>query len=123
MDVEALLKKLKYKDSYNAIAVKVPITLSKLSELFPKSSPGKTEFTLLFIKNREEMESYFTSTISHAKHDSIFWLAYPKGSSGMKTDVNRDILWELMTPLGYRPVSMVSIDKTWSAMRVRPEKK
>ena len=123
MDVEALLKKLRYKDGYNAIALKVPTTLSELSEHFPKSSPDKAELTILFIKNREEMESSFMSTISQAKHDSVFWLVYPKGSSGIKTDVNRDILWALMKPLDYRPVSMVSIDETWSAMRVRPKNK
>jgi hypothetical protein len=120
MDVEALLKKLRYKDEYNAIALNVPSNLSKFSELFSESSPLKAEFTILFIRNEEELNSLFKPTMLLAEHDSVFWLAYPKGSSGVKTDINRDIIWDLLKPQGYRPVSMISLDKTWSAMRVRP---
>lgn len=77
------------------------------------------EFTLLFVTNKEEMNKWFPKVIKRIVPDSVFWLAYPKGRSKIKTDINRDKLWELMKPLGYRPVSMVSIDETWSAMRVR----
>jgi len=37
-----------------------------------------------------------------------------------KTDVNRDKLWPVLDPLGWRPVRMVAIDEVWSAMRFRP---
>ena len=48
------------------------------------------------------------------------WIAYPKGTSGVKTDVNRDRLWEALRPTGWRPIRQVALDEVWSAMRFRP---
>ena len=42
-------------------------------------------------------------------------------SSKVWTDLTRDILWELMKATGLRPVSQISVDAIWSAMRFRPE--
>ena len=52
--------------------------------------------------------------------DGLLWVSYPKGSSGVETDLNRDILWEKLLSKGIRPVTQVSIDKVWSAIRFRP---
>lgn len=46
-----------------------------------------------------------------------FWVAYPKGS---RTDVNRDTLWPILAEHGFRPISQVALDDTWSALRFRP---
>lgn len=38
----------------------------------------------------------------------------------MKTDVNRDIIWELVELAGLTPVMIILMDETWSALRIRP---
>jgi hypothetical protein len=48
---------------------------------------------------------------------ALLWVAYPKGG---RADINRDTLWPMLTPLGLRPITQVSIDDTWSALRFRP---
>ena len=45
-----------------------------------------------------------------------FWVAYPKGN---RTDVNRDSLWPILAEHGFRPISQVALDETWSALRFR----
>lgn len=55
-----------------------------------------------------------------AAEGGLVWLAYPKGGSGIETDVNRDILWEALKPTEWRPVRQVALDDVWSAMRFRP---
>jgi hypothetical protein len=45
-----------------------------------------------------------------------FWVAYPKAN---RTDINRDSLWPILAGHGFRPVSQVAIDETWSALRFR----
>jgi len=57
------------------------------------------------------------------KKDGLFWICYPKGSSKIKTDLNRDILWAAMGKFGLAGVSLISIDNVWSAMRFRPTDK
>jgi len=51
---------------------------------------------------------------------AMFWVSYPKGSSKIKCDINRDIMWDLCIPLGFHPVSLVSLDEKWSAVRMKP---
>jgi hypothetical protein len=120
MEIEAVLKKLRYNETLNSIAVNVPPDIPVFKEQFPDEDSSEIDFTLLFIKNQAEFDDLFLNTIKKTKYDGLFWLAYPKKSSKIKSDVTRDTLWESMKPHGYRPVSMISIDKTWSAMRVRP---
>ena len=38
----------------------------------------------------------------------------------MKTDINRDIIWRETQETGWRPVTQVALDETWSALRFRP---
>lgn len=45
------------------------------------------------------------------------WVAYPKGN---RADVNRDSLWPILADRGFRPITQISIDDTWSALRFRP---
>jgi hypothetical protein len=52
--------------------------------------------------------------------DGLLWVAYPKGGAKIKTDVNRDRLWDALTGTGWRPVRQVALDDVWSAMRFRP---
>ncbi len=53
-----------------------------------------------------------------ARADGIAWLAYPKAKR-LGTDLNRDLLWQAL-PVEVRPVRQISIDDTWSALRLRP---
>ena len=50
----------------------------------------------------------------------LLWLSYPKRSSKVETDLSRDVGWEVVADAGLRPVTQVSIDETWSALRFRP---
>lgn len=53
----------------------------------------------------------------------MLWLAYAKGSSKVKTDVNRDKLWAAVLPLGWQPVRQIALDEVWSALRFKPSDK
>jgi hypothetical protein len=75
---------------------------------------------LFFVNNMEEALRLMPEAIRQMDPDGLLWLAYPKGSSKVKTDVNRDKLWEALAFSGWRPVRQVSIDDTWSALRYRP---
>ncbi|MFW9980338.1 MAG: hypothetical protein ACFFE3_00300 [Candidatus Thorarchaeota archaeon] len=48
-------------------------------------------------------------------------MSYLKGTSKMKTDINRDTIWKYAKGLGLKAVHQISIDETWSAMRFRFE--
>jgi hypothetical protein len=78
---------------------------------------------LLFVNNLAEAQALApgaVATVAPAKPEGILWIAYPKGGSGIKTDVNRDKLWPVVQDAGWRPVRQIALDDVWSAMRFRP---
>lgn len=78
------------------------------------------EAVLLFVNNLAEVASQAPEAIRLVRPDGLLWIAYPKGSSRIKTDVNRDTLWKALEPTGWRPVRQIALDQVWSAMRFRP---
>ena len=84
---------------------------------------GKTEnaaFVHLFAESRAQFEASFGEAAGTAAPDALLWVSYPKGSGKQKYDINRDSLWDLVIPRGWHPVSPVSLDGKWSAVRLKP---
>lgn len=89
------------------------------------SQPGAqpAEAVLLFAGTLAEAERLMSQGIAVVDRDGLLWVAYPKGSSGVKTDINRDTLWRASESTGWRPVRQVALDEVWSAIRFRPADK
>jgi hypothetical protein len=90
-------------------------------ELFTEPT-GDVDLVHLFVKDSEKLKQWLGVTLRSVQHDGLIWVSYPKKSSKMKSDLNRDILVSLLHEVGHEGVSLISIDDTWSAMRVRPIK-
>src|SRR5207253_1219691 len=44
------------------------------------------------------------------------WIAYPKTTSKIASDLNRDCSWDVLTETGYEGVEQVALDHVWSAI-------
>ncbi|MHA2026139.1 MAG: hypothetical protein ACW98U_09580 [Candidatus Thorarchaeota archaeon] len=124
---KSLPAKLFIKEDYKVIIVNAPegyqSLLSPLPEGVNISTDTRPEADLIqvFLMNREEMEQQLESLTKNLKPDGWLWVSYPKGSSKVKTDINRDSIWEYGKGLGLKAVHQISIDETWSSMRFRFE--
>ncbi|HEY1360297.1 MAG TPA: hypothetical protein VGF21_18495 [Thermoleophilaceae bacterium] len=79
--------------------------------------PG-IEFSLVFVKDAAELDEATTRLVHSASRGALTWVAYPKAGK-LGTDLNRDIVRETLEPRGARTVRQISIDETWSALRLR----
>jgi hypothetical protein len=88
------------------------------------ASPGESglDGIIVFVKSQEDIKNMSALAVSAIRGDGLLWIAYPKKSSGILTDINRDKGWEPLLDAGWGPVRQVAIDDTWSALRWRPEK-
>lgn len=126
MDVSPLAKKLRLQNARQALILDAPEGyLELLGEVpaplqFDGQVKGKYDFVHLFVKDRAALDQAIDQALAVVEYDALLWISYPKGSSGIKTDLNRDRLWEALAGRGIRPVTQVSVDDTWSAMRFRP---
>jgi ribosomal protein L25 (general stress protein Ctc) len=84
---------------------------------------GALDFVQLFIKNRGEYERLGAGALRAVKPDGLLWVCYPKKSSGVQSDLDRDVVWKMLEPTGLRPVTQIAIDEVWSALRFRPVEK
>jgi hypothetical protein len=50
--------------------------------------------------------------------DGSLWVAWPKRSSGVATDMTEDVVRELALPLGLVDNKVSAIDETWSGLRL-----
>src|SRR5690606_18459382 len=122
----ALVKKLQIKPNQRMVVVNAPAGyLEDLGSLpagveLSTRPEGQYDAVQLFVQNRAQLEELFPAALRALKEDGLFWIAYPKQSSAMETDLNRDEGWEAVYKAGLRAVSSVAIDDTWSAVRLRP---
>ena len=75
---------------------------------------------MVFICNKKELLNFLHTQLKNVAPDSVLWFAYPKGTSKIKTDINRDTIRVTGEEFKITTVTAISIDDTWSALRFRP---
>jgi hypothetical protein len=71
---------------------------------------------VVFADNANSLHQILEAHEDHLARPSVLWVAYPKGN---RTDVNRDTLWPILGEYGMRPITQISVDEVWSALRFR----
>ena len=115
-------KKLKFKDK--GIVINAPKALEeewvKLGFKTALNKTIKNANTLVFINNNTEFLDFLNNNLIDIETDSVLWFAYPKGTSKIKTDINRDTIRKTGEGYGITTVTAISINEIWSALRFRP---
>ena len=73
----------------------------------------------VFIANRAELEEQLPRLKELMAPKGMLWVSYHKGTSRVKTDINRDTINAYARSLGLEGVTMISIDDDWSALRLK----
>ena len=83
------------------------------------STTGLGDVIQVFVKSRKDLETNLARVKSKLKPGGIIWVTYPKGTSTMKADVNRDVIREYAPRVGLEAVAIFSVDSEWSALRLK----
>ncbi len=128
-----LVKKLNLKPGMSVLVINAPDGyIERLRADFPdgvvhdlaERPGGKGHFDCvhLFVRDSGELESFYNTAHAAMRDNTLFWISYPKQSSGVKSDLNRDSLHVRIISDGWQGVRQVSLDDIWSALRYkRPE--
>ncbi|RKP54282.1 hypothetical protein D7Z26_13020 [Cohnella endophytica] len=123
---EALVKKLRLPSEGKIAVFNAPegfleqIGLDSEQAVPMESDFGTYVYVQLFAANVADVDRLAPNALRAVHPAGIVWLCYPKGTSKIKTDLNRDSGWSTVLAAGWEGVSLVSVDDTWSAMRFRP---
>jgi hypothetical protein len=92
----------------------IPENVKILSDLVPDA-----DIIQFFTKNQAELIQKFPSLKQALKDDGSLWITYPKGTSKVDTDINREIIWHIGEGMGLKPVAMIAIDPVWAGFRLK----
>ncbi len=84
-----------------------------------RQATGPADVIQVFITSQREFEASIPSLKLALKPKGILWITYPKGTSPMASDINRDTIWRYARTVGMDAVAMFAVDKDWSALRLK----
>jgi hypothetical protein len=125
----SLVKKLGIKPGHKLLILNALDRYLKLLGALPegvevktdaKDAKGAFDGVQLFVYSKADVDRLAPAAIKAVKAGGMVWIAYPKKSSKIKTDINRDSGWDAVHKVGMEGIALISIDDTWSAMRFRP---
>ncbi|KAA3659689.1 MAG: hypothetical protein DWQ04_21555 [Chloroflexi bacterium] len=121
-----LVKKLQLKNGQSMVVLEAPNGYYEhLVSLLPDvacttAAIGDFDAVFMFAQWAEDLVMHVRTAVKLLKPEAIFWIAYPKQTGDVETDLTRDIGWGILNRLGWAPVRQISLDDTWSVLRFRP---
>ena len=118
-----LPKKLGIKEGSRLLFVDAPAdfqdTLGALPVRVRMSGDGAQplDVVLLFVKSLSSLEEQFTTLAARLQPAGMLWVAWPKKSSAVKTDLDFNAVQSVGLASGLVDNKSCAIDETWSAVR------
>jgi hypothetical protein len=121
----SLLQKLVVKTGFRLIIINPPDGYLDRIGCLPESTnyielnTQPADVIHVCVKTMDEVIPNVVVWKKSLKLKGILWITYPKGTSKVKTDLNRGILWKRLKDYSIDGVAMFSVDATRSAMRFK----
>ena len=126
MSHQSLFEKLELKDERNLLIQGLPssiekqfIKLSYSKNVTPLLKLKKMDFALVFAINVNQLNGILREVIPALHNEGKLWVAYPKTTSKISSDLNRDCSWSVLTQNQYETIALVALDHVWSALQFK----
>ncbi|HQW83764.1 MAG TPA: YdeI/OmpD-associated family protein [Ferruginibacter sp.] len=126
MPAQSLLEKLQLKDEKNLLIQGLPSSIEKQflklnfsKGVTPLLKKRKIDFALVFAVNQKQLAAILAEVIPALHENAKFWIAYPKLTSKIASDLSRDKNWDFVSDYGFDTVRMIALDNVWSAGRFK----
>lgn len=123
---QSLLEKLQLKDERNLLIQGLPSTVEKqfvkisfAKNVTPLLKVRKIDFALVFAISHKQLKDILRDVVPALHENAKLWVAYPKVSSKIVSDLTRDCHWECISQLGFEGIRLIAVDNIWSAMRFK----
>ena len=122
--LQTLFEKLQLADEKNLLIQGLPSSIEKqfnklsfAKNMTPLLKSRKIDFALVFAVSENQLNGILKDVMPSLKDNSKFWVAYPKTTSKIVTDLNRNRSWNRLTAEGYESTQRIELDHVWSAMK------
>lgn len=122
----SLFESLELKDERTLLIQGLPssiekqfVKLSYAKNVTPLLRSKKIDFALVFAVNQNQLNNILREVFVALHPNSKLWIAYPKKTSKIVSDLNRQSSWDLLIESGFENLNLVSIDNVWNAVLFR----
>ncbi len=122
----SLFEKLQLVDENSMLIQGLPSSIEKqfaklsyAKNVTPLVKKRKVDFALVFAVNQNQLVNIMKDVLPALHNESKLWIAYPKVTSKIVSDLNRESSWDFFTQKDYEGVSLIDLDHMWSAMRFK----
>jgi hypothetical protein len=79
---------------------------------------GPLDVIVFFTKRRAELERRFDTLAGALDRAGALWVAWPKGKSGVATDLTENTVRDVALPKGLVDTKVAAIDDVWSGLKL-----
>jgi hypothetical protein len=79
---------------------------------------GRADVAVVFVTSSSQLELRLEKLAAAVFPSGGLWIAWPKKSSGIQTDMSDHVVRQLSIPLGLVDNKVCAVDDTWTALRV-----
>lgn len=120
-----LLKKLHVKPGFKLLIENAPENVAAILGDFDAvqlsfNATQGFDALLLFVMNSYELKEQLSLISSSLKPDTLFWIAYPKKTSGLESDLHMMAPWDEVKAHQLTPCASISISEVWTGIRLKP---
>lgn len=117
--MKTIADKLGFKPGRRAWMVNAPEKLREIIGLPVERPDGDIDLLLGFARDVAALGPLADRLLPIYKRGGSFWVAHPKKSGSIRSDLSRDAGWDCLTQAGLIPVTQIALDDDWSALRFR----
>jgi hypothetical protein len=125
MSEKTVSQKLLIKPGYKVLFWRAPADYDRLLGDLPayvmlaKDFAEPVDLIQVFAVNRKDLEDQLSQIKPVLRPETVLWVTYHKGTSKVKTDINRDTINAYAQTLGLQGVAMISVNDDWAALRLK----
>ena len=119
-----LAKKLGIKEGSRVAVRSEPAGFHNLLDPLPNGvrlkarASAPLDVLVAFFTRLRELDGRFPALAKAVFPDGGLWIAWPKRSSGVSTDITEDVVRAVALPRGLVDNKVCAIDETWSGLRL-----
>ena len=118
-----LVKKIGIKEQFRVLLVNAPADFQdELQPLpagvtFVTAARKSIDVVLLFVRSQSELDAQFPKLAAKLAPAGMLWVAWPKKSAGLPTDLSFNIVQQAGLAAGLVDTKVCAIDEVWSGLK------
>ncbi len=118
-----LIEKLGIREGFKIAVLGAPDNYATTLGKLPKNvtvqgkHQGPLDLIHFFSKESRALQDEFSRLKQALAPSGMLWVSWPKGASGVKTDLNENLVREIGLQHGLVDVKVCAVDETWSGLK------